>query len=146
MGGGWLGIGILDELLGGMHEASHGSPVALTTMVVPLLGILLGWLVFSGRMNVTGLVQSGAGDALRRFWQSGWGFDWVYDRVLVKPFVAAAKLNKNDVVDLTYRITAAVARGLHYVGALTQTGRLRWYAANMAIGLVLVFLIVLEVL
>ena len=146
IGGGWLGIGILDELLGGMHEASHGSPVALTTMVVPLLGILLGWLVFSGRMNVAGLVQSGAGDALRRFWQSGWGFDWVYDRVLVKPFVAAAKLNKNDVVDLTYRITAAVARGLHYVGALTQTGRLRWYAANMAIGLVLVFLIVLEVL
>ena len=146
IGGGWLGIGILDELLGGIHEASHGSPVALTTMVVPLLGILVGWLVFSGRMNVAGLVESGAGDALRRFWQSGWAFDWVYDRVFVKPFVAAAKLNKNDVVDLTYRITAAVARGLHYVGALTQTGRLRWYAANMAIGLVLVFLIVLEVL
>ena len=146
IGGGWLGIGILDELLGGIHEASHGSPVALTTMVVPLLGILLGWLVFSGRMNVAWLVESGAGDALRRFWQSGWGFDWVYDRVFVKPFVAAAKLNKNDVVDLAYRITAAVARGLHYVGALTQTGRLRWYAANMAIGLVLVFLIVLEVL
>ena len=146
IGGGWLGIGILDELLGGIREVSHASPVALTTMVVPLLGILVGWLVFSGRMNVAGLVESGAGDALRRFWHSGWGFDWVYDRLFVKPFVAAAKLNKNDVVDLAYRITAAVARGLHYVGALTQTGRLRWYAANMAIGLVLVFLIVLEVL
>ena len=146
IGGGWLGIGILDELLGGIREVSHASPVALTTMVVPLLGILVGWLVFSGRMNVAGLVESGAGDALRRFWQSGWGFDWVYDRLFVKPFVAAAKLNKNDVVDLAYRITAAVLRGLHYVGALTQTGRLRWYAANMAIGLVLVFLIVLEVL
>ncbi len=146
IGGGWFGIAVLNDLLGPIGAFDHFTPLALTTIAVPLLGVLIGWLVFTGRMRVDGLVESGLGRGLRRFWHGGWGFDWVYDRVFVKPFVAVARINKNDVVDLVFRVTAAVARGLHYIGALTQTGRLRWYAANMAIGLVLVFLIVLEVL
>ena len=146
IGGGWFGIAVLNDLLGPVGAFDHFTPLALTTIAVPLLGVLIGWLVFTGRMRVDGLVESGLGRGLRRFWHGGWGFDWVYDRVFVKPFIAIARINKNDVVDLVFRVTAAVARGLHYIGALTQTGRLRWYAANMAIGLVLVFLIVLEVL
>ena len=146
IGGGWFGIAVLNDLLGPVGTFDHFTPLALTTIAVPLLGVLIGWLVFTGRMRVDGLVESGLGRGLRRFWHGGWGFDWVYDRVFVKPFIAVARINKNDVVDLVFRVTAAVARGLHYIGALTQTGRLRWYAANMAIGLVLVFLIVLEVL
>ena len=146
VGGGWFGIAVLDDLLGPVGTFSHFTPIALATMAIPLLGILIGWLVFTGRMDVTGLVESGFGVGLRRFWQGGWGFDRLYDGVFVKPFVAAARLNKRDFVDLFYAATVAVTRGLHYIGALTQTGRLRWYAANMAIGLVLVFLIVLGVL
>ena len=146
IGGGWFGIAVLNDLLGPVGTFDHFTPLALTTIAVPLLGVLVGWLVFTGRMRVDGLVESGLGRGLGRFWHGGWGFDWVYDRIFVKPFVAVARINKNDVVDLVFRATAAVARGLHYIGALTQTGRLRWYAANMAIGLVLVFLIVLEVL
>ena len=146
IGGGWFGIAVLNDLLGPVGTFDHFTPLALTTIAVPLLGVLIGWLVFTGRMRVDGLVESGLGRGLRRFWHGGWGFDWVYDRIFVKPFIAVARINKNDVVDLVFRVTAAIARGLHYIGALTQTGRLRWYAANMAIGLVLVFLIVLEVL
>ena len=146
IGGGWFGIAVLDDLLGPIAPFSHFTPVALATMAVPLLGILIGWLAFTGRWDASGLVESGLGRGLRRFWQSGWGFDTLYDRLFVKPFVAAARINKSDFVDLFYRATVAVTRGLHYIGALTQTGRLRWYAANMAIGLVLVFMIVLGVL
>ncbi|MYF31468.1 MAG: hypothetical protein F4169_21960 [Gammaproteobacteria bacterium] len=90
-------------------------------------------------------MESPFGDAVRRFWQSGWAFDWVYDRVFVRPFLWVARVNKRDVVDLLFRITAAVTRGFHHIGALTQTGRLRWYAANMAIGLIVVVLIVASV-
>ena len=139
--GGFFGIGVLDDLLGPVGELSHTSPVALITMVVPLLGILLGVLVFSGRVNVAGFVESKAGKALSRFFASGWAFDWLYERVFVKPFMWLAKANRNDAVDFVYTITKSIARGLHHIGALTQTGRLRWYAANMAIGLIVVLLI-----
>ena len=140
--GGWPTFAVLDGLLGPISHIPHLHPAAVATVVLPLLGIGLGWLVFSGRLNASALLESAFGDAVRRFWRSGWAFDWIYDRVFVKPFVWMARINKSDVVDLVYRITVAVTRGFHHVGALTQTGRLRWYAANMAIGLIVVFLIV----
>ena len=149
IGGGWFGLAPVAAVLpdGGLGEADHTSAVALATMAAPFLGIALGWLLFHNRrINVDGLAASRFGDATRRFWFSGWGFDWVYDRVFVKPFIAVARLNKADAVDFAYRIIAAVTRGLHYVIALTQSGRLRWYAANMAIGLLVAFLIVLDAL
>ena len=139
--GGWLGIGVLDELLGAISHISHGHPAALATMALPLLGIALGIVVFSGRLKFDALVESAVGDALRRYWKSGWAFDWIYDRVFVWPFLWVARVNKSDVVDYVYRVTVAITRGVHHVGALTQTGRLRWYAANMAIGLIVVLLI-----
>ncbi len=144
--GGWFGLEVLDDLLGEMPAFEHDSPVALVTMAVPLLGILIGALVFGGKVNADKLVDSAFGKALSRSWHGGWGFDWLYDRVFVAPFVWVARVNKRDIVDWIYKIAVGITRTLHYIGAMTQTGRLRWYAANMAIGLIVVFLIVLGVL
>ena len=142
VGGGWFGIGVLDDLLGEVAAFDHFSPVALATMAVPLAAIGLGWLIFNGRIDVSGFVESKAGAGLSRFFGSGWGFDRLYHVLFVAPFLWLAKANKNDVVDFVYRVTAAIVRGFHHVGALVQTGRLRWYAANMAIGLIVLLVIV----
>lgn len=141
IGGGWLGIGVLDDLLGPLRAVSHASPQALATMIVPLLGIVLGVLVFSGRVDASRFVESRLGDWLRRFFHSGWGFDGLYDRVIVRPFVALAQANQRDAVDFVYKVVVGLTRAFHYMAALTQTGRLRWYAANMAIGLIALLLI-----
>ncbi|MEE9254670.1 MAG: hypothetical protein V3U43_07020, partial [Pseudomonadales bacterium] len=107
----------------------------------------MGYLIFGGRqIKVKALVESTAGDAVRRFWFGGWGFDWSYDRVVVRPFVALARLNKADAVDFVFDGLAMAARALHRLSARSQTGRLRWYVANMAAGMLIVLLIVLEVL
>ena len=142
VGGGWFGIGVLDDQLGEVLAFSHFEPVALATTLVPLAAIGVGWLVFTGKVNVVGFVQSPVGDGLRRFFAGGWGFDWLYEHVFVKPFVWLAKVNKNDIVDGVYRVAVGITRGVHHVGALMQTGRLRWYAVNMAAGLIVVVLIV----
>ena len=147
--GGWFGLAPVASVLpdGGVGEADHFSVVAILTMAAPLLGIGLGYVIFHSRqVNVDGLVQSRVGDAARRFWFSGWGFDALYDRAFVRPFMWLARVNKRDAVDFLYIATAAVARAFHHVAALSQSGSLRWYAANMALGLLLAFAIALGVL
>jgi NADH-quinone oxidoreductase subunit L len=143
VGGGFISVSPLGSVLpdGGLGEQDHTSAVALATMAAPILGILAGLFFFSGRVDRERLANSRLGDALGRFWFGGWGFDWVYDRVFVAPFVWLARINKPDAVDFVYRGTVFVARRLHQVAVLTQTGRLRWYAVNMALGLAVVFLV-----
>ena len=148
VGGGWFGLAPVAAVLpdGGLASEGHDGWLPWVTGAVPIAGIALGYLLFgSKQISLDRLVESTPGDALRRFWFGGWGFDRLYDAVVVNPFLALAKANKSDVVDLLFKATAAVARGLNRVVSLTQTGRLRWYAANMAIGAVLVLLIVLGV-
>ncbi|MFP6837034.1 MAG: NADH-quinone oxidoreductase subunit L, partial [Pseudomonadales bacterium] len=146
--GGAFGIAVVADVLpdGGLSEEGHTGWLPWVTGGIPVAGILFGYLLFGGRqISLDGLVESRLGDSLRRFWLGGWGFDSLYDAIFVKPFLALARANKNDVVDLLFTGLAAVARGLNRVLSLTQTGRLRWYAANMAVGAVLVLLIVLGV-
>jgi len=68
--------------------------------------------------------------------RNGWGFDAVYDRVLVRPFVAATSFNRNDLIDSVFEGVGRGVAVLHVAAALTQTGRVRWYAALLAIGVI----------
>ena len=146
--GGWFGLAPLASVLpdGGIHDTHHGW-LPILTAAIPMLGLVFGVLIFGPgrRLNIDALVNSNLGERLRRFWFAGWGFDALYDALLVKPIVALAGRTPRDIVDRAYDFMAWLARSLHGVLALTQTGRLRWYAVNMAAGVVVILLIVLGV-
>ena len=147
--GGWFGLAPVADVLpdGGLDGAPHTGWLPWVTGAVPIVGVLLGYLLFFRKVGLFDwAVESGWGQWLRRFWFGGWGFDTLYDTLLVKPFVALARANKSDVVDLVFRGIAALARGAHQVVTVTQSGRLRWYAANMAFGIVVVLLVLVGVL
>jgi NADH-quinone oxidoreductase subunit L len=149
IGGGWFGLGAVAGVLpdGGLDGAPHTGWLPWVTGAIPIAGVLLGYVLFVKKATFfDGAVESGWGQWLRRFWLGGWGFDTLYDVVLVKPFVALARANKSDAVDLVFRGVAATARGANQLITITQSGRLRWYAANMAFGLIVVLLILVGVL
>ena len=146
VGGGWFGLAPVASVLpdGGVDAAHHEGTLVWVTMLVPILGLAAGYLVFGGKqLSFDGLVNSGFGQGLARFWAGGWGFDTFYDRLIVRPFLFLARINKSDAVDLIYKLIVEVARRLNAVVVQSQTGALRWYAASMALGLVLALLILL---
>jgi NADH-quinone oxidoreductase subunit L len=106
---------------------------------VSLGGIFLAYLLFRRYPDFVGsLARTPWGTRLHRFWFAGWGFDWLYDHVFVRPYVWVAHANKRDVVDLFFEAIAWLARAFHRLLSLTQTGRVRWYATGIAIGAVIV--------
>jgi NADH-quinone oxidoreductase subunit L len=111
--------------------------------LVALLGIYLAYLFFVQRPWYSReLAASGWGAALHRFWFSGWGFDWLYDRLFVRPFIWLAQVNRNDVIDLLYRGIAWLSLGFYRLLSATQTGQVRWYVMGITLGAVLTLAIV----
>ena len=85
-------------------------------------------------------------ESVGRFLRSGCGFDALYDAVIVRPFVRVANLIKNEPVDGIYAAVVGLNKMANELLSKTQNGQLRWYAANMGGGLLLMFVLVLVVL
>jgi NADH-quinone oxidoreductase subunit L len=105
--------------------------------VVSLAGILVAYLFFLRRpLLAEQLSKSSAGSNVQRFWFSGWGFDLLYEKLFINPFLWIARINRNDVIDSGYTAIAHLNRIVHDVLSKTQTGSIRWYAMGMALGAV----------
>ncbi len=129
----------------GEAPGTAGAEPALQALAaaVSLGGIALAYLLFLRAPGlVAGLAGTAPGAALSRFWFAGWGFDWLYDVTLVRPFRWLAQVNQGDVIDGLYggaaRLCVLGSRALR----ASQTGRVRWYATAIAAGAVILVAIV----
>lgn len=110
--------------------------------------VLAGWgtayLCFVKRAGFyEKLVQSGGWHFLKRWWLQGWGFDGLYDVLLVRPFVALANINRKDVVDLFYSGLVIFTEYIHHQLIRLQSGLLRWYVMGFLLGAVLMLILIL---
>jgi len=76
---------------------------------------------------------------------AGFGFDWLYDRLIVAPFILSARANRNDAIDFAYTGAVQIVEEAAYAARLTQSGRLRWYAAGIGIGAVIAVAVVVYI-
>lgn len=118
---------LLAPVLPATKEVTDITPLLLASLAA-LLGIALAAL-FYWRPT-----QRPAETPLWRFWHAAGGFDWLYDRVLVRPVLWAARVNSDDFIDSFYDFIAWLTRRAHQEIKRTQNGRVRWYTAGLAIG------------
>jgi len=137
----------LETALPAAHPAHYGltteAVVQLIAAVTCLIGIYAAYLVFLRRADLAErLVETPITAALHYWWFVGWGFDWIYDKLFVQPFLWLAKVDKDDVIDLLYQGIALLNKIAHESLSGAQTGRIRGYAAGIAIGAVITLAIV----
>jgi len=110
---------------------------------VSLAGIAVAWLLFVRAPGIPAtLAQGGATAWIGRWWRAAWGFDWLYDRLLVRPFVWLARLNRQDFADRAVELIAELPGRIGALAAVTQNGRLRYYAAVGGLGACILIAIV----
>jgi NADH-quinone oxidoreductase subunit L len=107
-------------------------------MVFPPAGIYTAWqLYIRRRVETMASIPTPLGTWMHQFWFAGWGFDSLYDAVLVRPVLWAARINRDDFVDLFYTGMAELSSQLAEAVAVTQSGLLRRYALGIVLGAVL---------
>lgn len=134
--------GLVSMPLGSVFPRSESGELGLiagiATDLAPFVGTAIAVLFYLTRTySAEALTEAGFGSTLHRFWFSGWGFDWLYGKLLVNPFRWLAAVNRDDIADDIYRGVAAASRYAHRAFAATQTGHLRWYVAGLTGGTVL---------
>jgi NADH-quinone oxidoreductase subunit L len=103
--------------------------------VVAVSGVGIAYIAFRRRpIFLEALVRSPASLALQHFWETDWGFDWLYDRALVRPFLWFARVDQGDVLDRFYSGLASLSRATYRQLSESETGRVRRYAAGITAG------------
>jgi NADH-quinone oxidoreductase subunit L len=128
------------ESLGHFAESAGA---AFITIAVVMGGIGISYLLWMPwRQGTQAFAASPAVRPLAAFWLGGWGFDWLYERVFVRPVKWFAHWARHDLVDY---VVGGIA-WLNVAGWRTlssgQTGRLRAYVAVAGFGVVLVLAVV----
>jgi NADH-quinone oxidoreductase subunit L len=141
-------LGALNSVLPSTIEVHASGLTEIGSEAIAALMFLIGLYTayvfhLQKRSLADALVANPIGRMLHDWWFGDWGFDWIYGKTFVQPFIWATQINKSDFVEAFYtgvaRLTELSYRGL----SRTETGRVRWYAAGMAAGSVLFIAMVL---
>ncbi len=114
--------------------------------VVVIVGILVAAALWLGKRTlVTRVANSAPGRFFGAWWLAAWGFDWLYDKVFVKPYLAVAWLLSRDPLNALMDIPALLSRLMNKGLVVSESGYLRWYVASMGMGAVVVLALMLMI-
>lgn len=127
------------------HVAESGKmALEVFSGVLVISGILLASLLYLGkRQRVSSIARSTSGKFLTLCWFHAWGFDWLYDKLFVRPYLWVAKILQRDPLDSLMNLSASFARLANRALSVSENGKMRWYLASMGLGAVAVLLILL---
>jgi len=141
----WVGAQLLPPLAG-VFPADPGEEggelrhrLEWLSAGIVVVGIGIAAALFLGRRQlVTAVAASGPGRLVGELWRQAWGFDALYDWLFVRPYRALARLLAGDPIARGLRVIPLAARLGHDLLGTAQNGLLRWYAASIALGVLLV--------
>jgi NADH-quinone oxidoreductase subunit L len=117
----------------------------IVAVVITVFAVIIGYEIYHRNKTVIEKwKQSPTLMGIRNFFYSGWGFDYLYDVVFVKPFLFITRVNKADIFDKLYNGIAKGSQVLNRLLSVSQNGSLRWYIAGVLIGIL--FILTLQLL
>jgi NADH-quinone oxidoreductase subunit L len=123
----------------GAQEATSWVPV--TASFISVIGIAVAFVFYLGAPRRLERFAKRM-DPIKGFFYSGLGFDFAYDLLFVRPFAFLARTNRNDFMDLFFNFIAWINMIFNRLLSISQTGKLRWYAAMIGGGAAVLIVLV----
>ena len=103
--------------------------------IIALSGIYIAYLVYFKKPSLS---EPFSHSRLNKFFEKGWGFDKLYDTLVVRPIVWLSVVDKNDFFDLWNKGLSSLALLFNRLLSVTENGKLRWYLLSFAIGIAII--------
>jgi NADH-quinone oxidoreductase subunit L len=107
----------------------------IVSAIIGLSGIYLAYLIY---LKKPSLAESFHHSRLHKFFEKGWGFDQLYDTLLVKPIVWLSVIDPKDFFDQLSISISKMTLLSNQKLSVFQNGKLRWYLMSFAIGIALI--------
>jgi NADH-quinone oxidoreductase subunit L len=148
---GWVAFQPFEDFL---HHVLPAAPAGSSTVnwlsvgVAPEIGVVfiaLAWRLYRRGPQPLVFSQRAPWSTVAEYWFSGWGFDWVYDRLAVRPLLWFANVSRDDLVEPAVQGIAAANRGAWRLLSRSQDGLVRLYAGAVGLGVIALVAIVVFV-
>jgi len=103
--------------------------------IIALSGIYIAYLVYFKKPSLS---EPFSHSRLNKFFEKGWGFDKLYDTLVVRPIVWLSVVDKNDFFDLWNKGLSRLALLFNRLLSVTENGKIRWYLLSFAIGIAII--------
>jgi NADH-quinone oxidoreductase subunit L len=114
---------------------SSGLTLIYISAFASLAGLFIAYIFFLYNRGYTkSMTSRPLGYAVHCFLSGGWNFDLLYDVLFVRPFSFAARINRNDAVDLLYSFIAFMHMLMNHILSVSQNGIVRRYVFGLAAG------------
>jgi NADH-quinone oxidoreductase subunit L len=126
--------------------ASTEAILETISALVALIGVYIAYFFILRRPRLTSdMVKAGIGNTLHHFWFVGWGFDWLYSKLFVEPFVYVSVRDRNDFIDSIYDWLGSTNVSFSNILRRIENGQLRWYVLVIFFGAVFM-IVAMEIL
>ncbi|AYB48701.1 NADH-quinone oxidoreductase subunit L [Candidatus Williamhamiltonella defendens] len=144
----FIGALIMPPLAGVLpenHALKTGKTIlAFCSGLIVITGILLASFLYSGdRYWAQRCQKTSIGTFLSALWFNAWGFDRLYDRVFVKPYLWIARCLQSDPLNTSMNFLSLLCLWGNRLFSLSENGQIRWYLASMGAGAVLILTLLL---
>jgi NADH-quinone oxidoreductase subunit L len=107
-----------------------------------LSGAVVAWLFYVQKPRFAeGMKRTAPGAALVKVLYEGFGFDKLYETMIVKPFIWVTYGNQGDYLVRYMQGARRLAQSAHTALSFLQNGKLRWYMAALALGAAIILAI-----
>jgi NADH-quinone oxidoreductase subunit L len=131
-----------------LAPARAGASETLSTALAPAVAILftaLGWWLYRRGPEPLAFSQRAPWSTVAEYWLHGWGFDWAYDRLAVRPLLWFARVSRDDLVEPAVKGVTAANRGAWRLLSGSQNGLVRLYVGAAGLGVAVAVAIVVFV-
>lgn len=143
---GWIIVSPLKEVLPSTTNLLQGSmlPLAIISGATSILGVILAATIWLGKPHFILCIKNNIlGRFFSNLWFNGWGFDWLYDKVFIKPYLRMAKLLQHDPLNLLINLIAVCSLWGNATLKVSENGHIRGYIFSMLMGALIILTLLL---